>query len=164
MYRTSVPLSSAGPGNAAAYNARVPRLDSLLQFLAQLPRLRLGHFPTPLVRLDRLSETLDLDLWMKRDDCSGLALGGNKTRKLEFLLGDALAKGCDTLVTVGAAQSNHCRQTAAAAAKAIGPALVCEHPPAGGGGSFGSISPVAAFAGASVAPGVSGSGHMALTS
>ena len=53
---------------------------------------------------------------MKRDDNTGLALGGNKTRKLEFILGDALAQGADTLITAGAAQSNHCRQTAAAAA------------------------------------------------
>ena len=60
---------------------------------------------------------------IKRDDQTGLALGGNKTRKLEFLVGDALAEGCDTLITVGAAQSNHCRQTAAAAAKA---GLKCE--------------------------------------
>ena len=56
-------------------------------------------------------------LRIKRDDQTGLALGGNKTRKLEFLLGDALAKGADTLITLGAVQSNHCRQTAAAAAK-----------------------------------------------
>ena len=62
-------------------------------------------------------------LLIKRDDQTGLALGGNKSRKLEFLVGDALAKGCDTLVTMGAAQSNHCRQTAAAAAKA---GLQCE--------------------------------------
>ena len=57
------------------------------------------------------------DLLIKRDDQTGLALGGNKARKLEFLVGDALAQGADTLVTAGAAQSNHCRQTAAAAAK-----------------------------------------------
>lgn len=62
-------------------------------------------------------------MWIKRDDQTGLALGGNKTRKLEFLVGQAMAQGADTLVTVGAAQSNHCRQTAAAAAKA---GLACE--------------------------------------
>src|SRR5258708_12819779 len=56
-------------------------------------------------------------LWIKRDDCTGLATGGNKTRKLEFLVADALAQGADTLITLGALQSNHARQTAAAAAK-----------------------------------------------
>src|ERR1700748_3728590 len=56
-------------------------------------------------------------LWIKRDDCTGLATGGNKTRKLEFLMGDAAAKGADTIITQGATQSNHARQTAAAAAK-----------------------------------------------
>ncbi len=96
----------------------MPRLDTLLQFLAQLPRHRLGTFPTPLVRLDRLSEQLDLDLWMKRDDCSGLALGGNKARKLEFVLADARAKGATTLVTVGPLTSNHTMMTATAARRA----------------------------------------------
>src|ERR1700704_6839555 len=57
-------------------------------------------------------------LWIKRDDLSGLALGGNKTRKLEFLMAEVLSQGCDVVVTAGAAQSNHCRQTAAAAAVA----------------------------------------------
>lgn len=84
--------------------------------LARFPRVRLAHLPTPLERLPRLSEALGLDLWIKRDDCTGLAGGGNKTRKLEFLLGDALAQGADTLITQGAVQSNHVRQTAAAAA------------------------------------------------
>ncbi|MBM4027718.1 MAG: D-cysteine desulfhydrase family protein [Planctomycetes bacterium] len=82
-----------------------------------LPRHSLGFFPTPLVPLPRLTERLGGPaLFMKRDDLTGLGLGGNKTRKLEFLVGEALAQGCDTLVTGGAAQSNHCRQTAAAAA------------------------------------------------
>ena len=82
-----------------------------------LPRYSLGFFPTPLVRLPRLTERLaGPRLFMKRDDLTGLALGGNKVRKLEFLVGEALAHGCDTLITGGAAQSNHCRQTAAAAA------------------------------------------------
>lgn len=89
-----------------------------------LPRIALAQLPTPVEKLERLSRELDgPSLLIKRDDQTGLALGGNKTRKLEFLVGDALAKGCDTLVTVGAAQSNHCRQTAAAAAKA---GLRCE--------------------------------------
>ncbi len=84
-----------------------------------LPRYRLGFFPTPLAELSRLSRRLGGPrLFIKRDDQTGLATGGNKTRKLEFLVGDALAKGRDTLVTGGAMQSNHSRQTAAAAAAA----------------------------------------------
>jgi D-cysteine desulfhydrase len=82
-----------------------------------LPRKRLGFFPTPLATLDHLSERLGGPrILMKRDDQTGLASGGNKTRKLEFLIGEALSRGCDTVITGGAAQSNHCRQTAAAAA------------------------------------------------
>ena len=82
-----------------------------------IARESLGFFPTPLVELSRLSKKLDgPTIFMKRDDNTGLALGGNKTRKLEFIIGDALAKGADTIITAGAAQSNHCRQTAAAAA------------------------------------------------
>ncbi|WP_029417324.1 D-cysteate sulfo-lyase [Brevundimonas bacteroides] len=83
--------------------------------LARFPRVRLAHLPTPLEPLPRLSETLGVDLWIKRDDCTGLAGGGNKTRKLEFLLGEAFEQDADTLVTQGAVQSNHVRQTAAAA-------------------------------------------------
>ncbi|WP_296473446.1 D-cysteine desulfhydrase [Roseinatronobacter sp.] len=87
--------------------------------LARFPRYRLGHFPTPLERLDRLSAHLGgPEIWIKRDDCTGLASGGNKTRKLEFLLADALEQGADTLVTQGATQSNHVRQTVAAACRA----------------------------------------------
>jgi L-cysteate sulfo-lyase len=82
-----------------------------------IPRESLGFFPTPLVELTKLSKKLDgPKIFMKRDDNTGLALGGNKTRKLEFILADALAQGADTVITAGAAQSNHCRQTAAAAA------------------------------------------------
>jgi len=89
-----------------------------------LPRFRLAQLPTPIERLERLSRELGApDLLIKRDDQTGLALGGNKTRKLEFLVGQALEQSADTLVTAGAAQSNHCRQTAAAAAKA---GLKCE--------------------------------------
>ncbi|WP_296817805.1 D-cysteine desulfhydrase [Brevundimonas sp.] len=91
--------------------------------LARFPRVRLAHLPTPLEPLPRLSEALGVEIWIKRDDCTGLAGGGNKTRKLEFLLGDALEQEADTLVTQGAVQSNHVRQTAAAAA-ACG--LACE--------------------------------------
>ncbi len=86
-----------------------------------LPRAELGFFPTPLHPLTRLREKLAHDgsspsLFIKRDDQSGVAMGGNKVRKLEFLIGQAEAEGCDTIVTAGAQQSNHCRQTAAAAA------------------------------------------------
>lgn len=78
----------------------------------------LGVFPTPVVELHRLSAALGgPQIFMKRDDLTGLALGGNKTRKLTFILADALEQGCDTIITAGAAQSNHCRQTAAAAAQ-----------------------------------------------
>ena len=84
--------------------------------LARFPRVRLAHLPTPLEPAPRLSEALGVEIWIKRDDCTGLAGGGNKTRKLEFLLGDAFEQGADTLVTQGAVQSNHVRQTAAAAA------------------------------------------------
>lgn len=83
-----------------------------------LPRLRLAHLPTPLEEMPNLRQRLKGPrLLIKRDDQTGLATGGNKTRKLEYLMADALAQGADTIVTLGAAQSNHARQTAAAAAK-----------------------------------------------
>jgi D-cysteine desulfhydrase family pyridoxal phosphate-dependent enzyme len=82
-----------------------------------LPRLRLAHLPTPIEVMPRLTARLrGPRLLVKRDDQTGLAFGGNKTRKLEFLLADAQANGAKTLITAGAVQSNHCRQTAAAAA------------------------------------------------
>lgn len=82
--------------------------------------MSLAHLPTPLEPAPRLAAALDMDddaLWVKRDDCTGLAGGGNKARKLEFLCADALAQNCDVLVTGGGRQSNHVRMTAAAAAK-----------------------------------------------
>jgi len=83
----------------------------------RFPRQTLGFFPSPLHRLNRLSAELGLDIWAKRDDAaSGLAFGGNKIRKLEFLAAEALAQGCDTLVSIGNIQSNHTRQVAAVAA------------------------------------------------
>jgi L-cysteate sulfo-lyase len=91
--------------------------------LARFNPVRFAHLPTPLEPLPRLSEALGVNLYIKRDDCTGLAGGGNKTRKLEYLLGDALAQEADTLVTQGAVQSNHVRQTAAAAARF---GLACE--------------------------------------
>ncbi|MBM3189221.1 MAG: D-cysteine desulfhydrase family protein [Chloroflexi bacterium] len=86
--------------------------------LEGLPRVPLGHFPTPLEELPRLTAALGGPrLLVKRDDCTGLATGGNKTRKLEYLIADALAQGAVTVITAGAPQSNHARQTAAAAAR-----------------------------------------------
>jgi L-cysteate sulfo-lyase len=83
----------------------------------QIARVALSHAPTPLEFAPNLSEKLGCKLFFKRDDCTGLAGGGNKTRKLEYLLADAKQKRADTLVTIGGLQSNHARQTAAAAAK-----------------------------------------------
>jgi L-cysteate sulfo-lyase len=86
--------------------------------IESLARFALAQLPTPIEELKSLSRELGgPELLIKRDDQTGLALGGNKTRKLEFLVGQALEQGADTLVTAGAAQSNHCRQTAAAAAR-----------------------------------------------
>ncbi len=84
---------------------------------AAFPSVDLAHKPTPLERLDNLSADLGIELWIKRDDCTGLAFGGNKTRQLEYYIGQALAEGADTLLTTGAVQSNHVRQTVAAARK-----------------------------------------------
>ena len=84
--------------------------------LHDLPRVRLGVFPTPFYRLDRLSEQYGRGIWIKRDDLCGVALGGSKVRKLEFVLAEALDQGCDTVFTTGGAQSNHAALTAACAA------------------------------------------------
>jgi D-cysteine desulfhydrase len=86
--------------------------------LSNHPKASLGFFPTPIETLPNLSKYLGgPQISIKRDDLTGLALGGNKTRKLEYIIGDAIAQGADTVITAGACQSNHCRQTAAAAAK-----------------------------------------------
>lgn len=86
--------------------------------LSRFPRIPLGHLPTPLEPMPRLSKALGgPNLWIKRDDCTGLSTGGNKTRKLEFLMADAIEQKADMVITQGATQSNHARQTAAAAAK-----------------------------------------------
>src|SRR4051794_15238999 len=98
--------------------------------LDDFPRHPLLFGPSPVHRLERLSPHLGgAALWAKREDCnSGLAYGGNKTRKLEYLVADALAKGCDALVSIGGVQSNHTRQVAAAAARTgLGAVLVQEH-------------------------------------
>ena len=87
-------------------------------WLEQTPRVHLGHLPTPLEPLERLSEELGGPrIWLKRDDCTGLATGGNKTRKLEYLMAEALAANASHVITFGAVQSNHARQTAAACAR-----------------------------------------------
>ena len=92
--------------------------------LDKFPRVSLAHLPTRLEYLPRLSKHLGgPNIYVKRDDCTGLATGGNKTRKLEFSMAEALQQGADTIITVGAVQSNHVRQTAAAACK-LG--LACE--------------------------------------
>jgi len=83
--------------------------------LTEIPRLSLGLFPTPIHRLDNISCELGIDLWIKRDDLTGLGLGGNKVRKLEFLLAEAKAQGAEIVFTTGGAQSNHAMLTAAAA-------------------------------------------------
>ncbi len=85
---------------------------------SRFPRLHLAHLPTPLEKLDRLTEALGgPEIWIKRDDCTGMSTGGNKTRKLEFLMAEAVAEKADMVMTQGAIQSNHARQTAAFAAK-----------------------------------------------
>jgi D-cysteine desulfhydrase family pyridoxal phosphate-dependent enzyme len=81
------------------------------------PRVELSHRPTPLELLNNVSAEFGTRVWIKRDDCTGLALGGNKSRQLEFYVGQAQAQGADTLLTTGAVQSNHVRMTVAAARK-----------------------------------------------
>lgn len=92
----------------------MPRIDTLL---SAFPRASLLGQPTPMERLDRLSEELDIDLWIKRDDLTGLSFGGNKNRQLEFYIGAALAAEADTILITGAVQSNFARTAAAAASK-----------------------------------------------
>ena len=104
------------------------------------PKLSFAHLPTPVEMLPRLSAQLNgPQISIKRDDQTGLAFGGNKTRKLEYLLADAQEQGADTLITAGAVQSNHCRQTAAAAARngfACALVLTGEKPPKPSGNNF----------------------------
>ena len=82
-----------------------------------MEKLQLANLPTPIQKLDHLSKELGVNLYLKRDDYTGTEVSGNKVRKLEFSVGDALNQGCDTLITAGGIQSNHCRATAAVAAK-----------------------------------------------
>lgn len=103
-----------------ALATRTPMKDrcaAIQRKLAGFPRVSLAHLPTPLEPMDRLSAHLGGPrIWVKRDDCTGLSGGGNKTRKLEFLTAEAIAQRADCIITQGATQSNHARQTAAAAA------------------------------------------------
>ena len=88
----------------------MPKLESM-------PRLQLGIYPTPLYKLENISAKYGRNIYLKRDDLCGVALGGNKVRKLEFLLAQAKADGCDIVFTTGGAQSNHAMLTAACAAR-----------------------------------------------
>jgi len=88
-----------------------------MKSITDFPRVRLGILPTPLQKLDNMSREFGKNIYLKRDDMTGVALGGNKVRKLEFLLADALEKGVDTVMTTGQAQSNHAMLTAACANK-----------------------------------------------
>lgn len=94
---------------------RASPLESLRARIDRFPRVRLSVLPTPLERLRHLSQELGVNLYIKRDDQTGLAMGGNKTRKLEFIMADALAQGADGILTWAGVQSNWCRQLAAAA-------------------------------------------------
>ncbi len=80
-------------------------------------RIELARLPTPLEHLERTSNALGIDFYLKRDDLTGAELSGNKVRKLEFLLHDAIAQGADSVITCGGEQSNHCRATALAATR-----------------------------------------------
>ena len=97
----------------------VPVMPSSLAGIARFPRARLGHAPTPLDPAPNLSAVLGIDLWIKRDDCTGFAFGGNKVRQLEFHFGEAEVRGADTVLVTGAVQSNLVR-IAAAAARRLG--------------------------------------------
>ena len=93
-------------------NPFAKRIDALAP-----PRIALVHGPTPLQPLTRIGKELGLDLWVKRDDHTGAETGGNKIRKLEYVMAEAIAQGADTVLTCGGVQSNHCRATALAAAR-----------------------------------------------
>lgn len=100
--------------NDCAFPLSVPELRGQIR---RLPRVSLCQLPTPLEYCGRLSKKLGVNLYLKRDDCTGLGMGGNKVRQLEFTMADAIQSGADCIVQGAAAQSNHCRQAAAAAAR-----------------------------------------------
>ncbi len=92
--------------------------EKMVISIEKLPRVKLANLPTPLEKMTRLSRILEgPKIWIKRDDCTGLAFGGSKVRALEFTMADAINKGADTVITTGDLQSNHARLTAAAARK-----------------------------------------------
>jgi 1-aminocyclopropane-1-carboxylate deaminase/D-cysteine desulfhydrase-like pyridoxal-dependent ACC family enzyme len=86
---------------------------TIQESLKPFPRLHNSLLPTPVHRLDYPSDIYGVNVYCKRDDLTGFGFGGNKTRKLDFLLPDALSQGCDTLIAIGANQSNFCRMAAA---------------------------------------------------
>lgn len=94
---------------------RVSDVGAMLEILKDFPRVHLVKNRTPIHRLNAISRELELDVYVKRDDLTGFAIGGNKVRKLEFLLGEAISKGADTVITIGAVHSNHALVTAVAA-------------------------------------------------
>src|SRR3546814_15856148 len=96
----------------------IHRAQAVVLQLSKYPRVRLWHFPTPLEFMPNLTRLLGgPNIYIKRDDCTGLATGGNKTRKVEVLVAHAIEQGADTLITQGAVQSNHVSQTIAAGAR-----------------------------------------------
>ena len=116
--RVRGPLAPASPASEVLPGERPEHAIVPAEMLPRLPeRVRLAHGPTPIEFLPRLSARLGLELYVKRDDVTGFAESGNKVRKLEFLIREALDQGADTLITVGALQSNCCRATAAVAAR-----------------------------------------------
>ncbi len=91
------------------------RIEEARAIIGNIEKVKLGFFPTPLQRLDRLSERLEVEIYLKRDDLTGISqFGGNKIRKLEYLMAHALQVGADTIFTYGASQSNHAMQTVTA--------------------------------------------------
>ncbi len=121
-------------------NYAVLTIDELRFLISRLPRVALGHFPTPLEFCPRLTEAIGGPrIFIKRDDCTGLAFGGNKTRQLEFTVGQGIHNGADVLIGGAGSQSNHCRQLSAAAAKlgvACSIAVVSDHKSGGSQGNL----------------------------
>lgn len=112
------PASTRHQQPMASLEGLPARIEALREALGRLPRVHLAHLPTPLDACPNLSRRLSgPDVAIKRDDCTGLAFGGNKARQLEYILGDAVEQGADCVIQGAASQSNHARQLAAAAAK-----------------------------------------------
>jgi 1-aminocyclopropane-1-carboxylate deaminase/D-cysteine desulfhydrase-like pyridoxal-dependent ACC family enzyme len=95
--------------------------NSIIKKLASFPRVKIAHVPTPIEEMPNLARALDAPkLFVKRDDCTGLAFGGNKVRQLEYYFGEARQQGADTILITGAVQSNYARTTAAMARSSVG--------------------------------------------